>query len=129
MIGFYGLQNDKALRTLGLIVKNNQCVDQIAEGRDNRVTSFSTAKGDDDKEDADAVLAAVFIIVGAAIIVSILIVCITHQTTKTNKTRVGAVTEFGRREPATANNSEQIPQTTEGNDNKGTGRNMHTDDF
>ncbi len=129
MIGFYGLQNDKALRTLGLIVKNNQCVDKLTEERKDRVNSFSSANGDDGKEDADAVLAAVFIIVGVAIIVSILIMCITHQTTKTNTTRVGAVTEFGRREPATANNSEQVPQTTEGNDNKITGRPMNTDDF
>lgn len=129
MIGFYGLQNDKALRSLGLIVKNNQCVDGFAEGREDRVNSFSSANGDDGKEDANAVLAAVFIIVGAAIIVSILIMCITHHTTKTNQTRVGVVTEFGKREPATANNSEQIPQTTEGNDVKATGRPLNTDDF
>ena len=25
LIGFYGLQNEKAVRTLGLVVKNNQC--------------------------------------------------------------------------------------------------------
>ncbi len=129
LIGFYGLQNDKAIRTLGLIVKNNQCVDRFVEGSAERGSSFSSAKDDDGKEEADAVLTAVFIIVGAAIIVSILIIVITHQTTKTNTTKVGVVTEFGRREPATANNSEQIPQTTEGNDNKVTGRPLNTDDF
>ena len=103
VIGFYGFQNDKAIRTLGLLARDNVCAGEVAEARANREVSFSSGG---DSDDSGEVLLVVLIIVLVSILLAFLIIGITHFATKGK----GASARVGTTEMAgTANNSASVP--------------------
>jgi hypothetical protein len=110
VIGFYGAENSSAMRTLGFLIKNEQCVvDKLGEG----------VLDGDDSDDSDSLILIIVVVVVGIIVIAIVSIVIVHlccrkkqRSTKVHAMRPEAVK--GKQEyagEATANNS--IPQMTD----------------
>lgn len=94
MLGFYGIQNEAAIGTLGFLLRNNTCVEQLL-GKNAVAKSAGTyveptpevVVVEEAEDDNKSLIAIILIVIGVAIVVGVavlvIVCCLSKKKSKT----------------------------------------------